>query len=133
MVVSDKAIKLSVAHHHQQDFLPLLFQFLYLLEENLFSEKIGYFFKHSIEDPQSFAIESTVERLRTFKTVSSGFINNNLCQKSCNSYVISGDHLVASPLPLKTLLMYTVSTGTETVAMLTDTSLTNEHLIRHCF
>ena len=58
---------------------------------------------------------------------------NNLCQKSWNTYVISGDHLVVSPLPLKTMLMYTVLTGTETVEMLVDTSLTNKHLIQHCF
>ena len=31
------------------------------------------------------------------------------------------------------MLLYAVLTGTEKVAMLADTSLTNKHLIQHCF
>ena len=42
----------------------------------------------------------------------------NLCQKSWNICIISAVHLVVSPLPLKTMLLYTVLKGTERVAML---------------
>ena len=57
----------------------------------------------------------------------------NLCVKSWDTRIISAAYLVVSPLPLKTMLLYTVLTGTEKVAMPADPSLTNKHLIQHCF
>ena len=57
----------------------------------------------------------------------------NLCQKSGNTCLISAAHLVLSLPPLKKMLLYTVLTGTEKVAMFADLSLTNNNLIQHCF
>ena len=57
----------------------------------------------------------------------------NLCQKSWNTCIIYVAYSVVSPLPLKTMLLYTVLKGTEKVAMLADPSLTNTYLIQHCF
>ena len=60
-------------------------------------------------------------------------LDHNRCQKSWNTCIISAAHFVVSPLPLKTMLLYTVLKGTERVAMLADTSLTNKHLIQYFF
>ena len=57
----------------------------------------------------------------------------NLCQKSWNTCIISAAHLVVSPSPRQNnVVIYSVERCRK-AAILADPSLTNKHLILHCF